>query len=317
MAKPKHAVTEFSLDVLRHKANASKDQQKRSVVNIMSGHHKADPAVAFGSGTDVGRMRDHNEDSLFVAPPLFVVADGMGGAAAGEVASELAVQTISDLAPNYPNAQMLRKAVQAANEAVYNAATRNTARKGMGTTVTAALLKGTRLVIAQVGDSRAYLLHQGTLQQLTRDHSVVAGKVERGEITPEEARRDPERNVITRALGTTPTVDCDIYELNVSPGDRLLLCSDGLNSMLEDSVIQNALLRFRDPQNCVNNLIYSANEAGGADNVTVIVVDVNGTDTRARAHQQRQSILTIVLIVLVAAALILGAIALIKALIGG
>ena len=139
-----------------------------------------------------------------MAPPLFVVADGMGGHAAGEVASEIAVNVIAERAPEHPDANALGRAVQAANHAILKAAHEGRGREGMGTTCTAAMLEGERLVIAQVGDSRAYLLHKGKLQQLTRDHSLMADLIEAGQITPEEARVHPQRSVITRALGSAP-----------------------------------------------------------------------------------------------------------------
>ena len=273
--------------------------------------------VAFGSCTDVGRVREHNEDSLFVAPPLFVVADGMGGHAAGEVASELAIQTISDLAPAYPNGPMLGMAVETANQAVYNAAQENERRSGMGTTVTAAMVMGGRLVIAQVGDSRAYLLSHGTLQQLTRDHSLMAEMIEAGQLTPAEARVHPKRNFITRALGTSPTVRPDLYELNVSAGDRLLLCSDGLSGMIDDEAIARILSAYRDPQTCAKELVAAANDAGGHDNITAVVVDVGGEGEAVDTVEHRRSVITAVVIGLVAVVLIAGAIALIHLLTGG
>ncbi|MBR3257901.1 MAG: Stp1/IreP family PP2C-type Ser/Thr phosphatase [Eggerthellaceae bacterium] len=273
--------------------------------------------IAYGCGTDTGRMRDHNEDSFFAAPPLFVVADGMGGHAAGEVASELAIQTVSQLAPAYPNAAMLSLAIDAANTAVYEESLKTERRHGMGTTITAAMLKGTRLVIAQVGDSRAYLLHNGVLQQLTRDHSLMADLIESGEITPEEARTHPQRNFITRALGTGASVETDLYELNVSPGDRLLLCSDGLSGMLEDGELATALMAIRDPQTCVNNLLARANEAGGCDNVTAIVVDVTASDTAEEEQARRHSITTAAIIAGVAVLLIVAAALLMWALVRG
>ena len=192
----------------------------------------------FGSRTDIGCVRDHNEDSLVVAPPLFAVADGMGGHAAGEVASEIATTVLANQAPKTPDAEALGRAVETANLEIIAAAEDGRGRAGMGTTCTAAILEGERLVVAQVGDSRAYLLHQGKLQQLTRDHSLVAMMVEAGQLTPEEARVHPRRSVITRALGTDPSVQPDLYEIDVQTGDRLLLCSDGLSGMVP------ATLRF-------------------------------------------------------------------------
>ena len=146
----------------------------------------------------------------------------------------------------------------------------------MGTTCTAAMLEGERLVIAQVGDSRAYLLHQGKLQQLTRDHSLMADMIEAGQLTPEEARTHPQRSVITRALGSDPHLQPDLYEINVETGDRLLLCSDGLSTMVQDEDIESLMARTRDPQRCASQLVNAAIAAGGHDNVTVIVADVTG-----------------------------------------
>lgn len=276
----------------------------------------ATQSSAFGSGTDVGITRDHNEDSLFVAPPLFVVADGMGGHAAGEVASELAIQTVMQLAPGYPNAPMLEKALIEANHAVYETARVNPRRNGMGTTVTAALLQGTRLVIAQVGDSRAYLLHRGHLQQLTKDHSFMQDLIDAGEITPAQARIHPQRNYITRALGTGPTVPVDTYDLNVSIGDRLMLCTDGLSGMVDDADLAETLSTVRNPQTCVNTLIRQANEAGGHDNITVIVVDVAGGEDAAAAAAKRHSRNMALIIGTMALLLIIAAVVLMSVLSG-
>lgn len=243
----------------------------------------------FGSRTDVGCVREHNEDSLVVKPPLYVVADGMGGHEAGEVASEIAVQVIADKSPSTPDGQALSAAVVAANREILDAARDGRGREGMGTTVTAALLEGERLVIAQVGDSRAYLLHQGKLQQLTRDHSLVADMVEAGHLTAEEARIHPSRSVITRALGSVEGTQPDLYELNVETGDRLLLCSDGLTSMVRDPQIEEILRRVQDPQRCAAQLVNEAITAGGHDNVTVVVVDVTGFAEARRKKMARKT----------------------------
>lgn len=240
----------------------------------------------FGSRTDVGCIREHNEDSLVVSPPLFAVADGMGGHAAGEVASEIAVTTLVEYAPARPDAEALGDAVIKANRAVINAAREGKGREGMGTTLTATMLEGERLVIAQVGDSRAYLLHGGKLQQLTRDHSLMADMIESGQLTPEEARVHPNRSVITRALGSDPNTTADLYEINVQAGDRLLVCSDGLSTMIEDDTIEDLLNKYNDPQRCANILVKEAIAAGGHDNVTVIVADVSGN---AEIKQKRSA----------------------------
>ena len=264
------------------------------------------PNGTFGSRTDVGCVRDHNEDSLLVAPPLFAVADGMGGHAAGEVASEIAITVLGEKAPHTPDAAALGRAVEDANHAVILAANEKRGRAGMGTTITAAVLQKDRLVIAQVGDSRAYLLHQGRLQQLTRDHSLMADMIEAGRLTPEEARTHPNRSVITRALGSDPRMVPDLYEITVETGDRLLLCSDGLSSMVEDSAIESTLARTRDPQRCASMLVNEAIAAGGYDNVTVVVVDVAGQIDKVTRRYKRRSRLFMSFVILLLLA-ILGA----------
>lgn len=261
----------------------------------------------FGSRTDVGSVREQNEDSLIVRPPLFVVADGMGGHAAGEVASEIAVKTIEELAPNHADAEALGRAVEEANRDIINAAIAGEGREGMGTTVTAAILERNHLVIAQVGDSRAYLLHNGELTQLTRDHSLMANMIEAGQITPEEARYHPSRSVITRALGNDPDTVPDLYEINVEDGDRLMLCSDGLYSMLEDDEIAAVMRRVSDPQRCASVLVNGAIAAGGHDNVTVIVADAEGLGQQKRRRVAIRTKITIAFVLLLLAAIIAGA----------
>ena len=263
--------------------------------------------TSFGSRTDIGCLRDHNEDSLVVTPPLFAVADGMGGHAAGEVASEIAVRVLSELAPEHPDGEALGRAIEVANRAVIQAAREGRGRQGMGTTMTAAMLEGERLVIAQVGDSRAYLLHQGKLQQLTRDHSLMADMIEAGQLTPEEARTHPQRSVITRALGSDPHLQPDLYEINVETGDRLLICSDGLSGMIFDDQIENTLRRVQDPQRCASQLVNEAIAAGGHDNVTVIVADVTGYAEVRRKKLARKTKLSIALVLVLFAAIVAGA----------
>ena len=263
--------------------------------------------TSFGSRTDIGCLRDHNEDSLVVTPPLFAVADGMGGHAAGEVASEIAVRVLSELAPEHPDGEALGRAIEEANRAVIQAAREGRGRQGMGTTMTAAMLEGERLVIAQVGDSRAYLLHQGKLQQLTRDHSLMADMIEAGQLTPEEARTHPQRSVITRALGSDAHLHPDIYEINVETGDRLLICSDGLSGMIFDDQIENTLRRVQDPQRCASQLVNEAIAAGGHDNVTVIVADVTGYAEVRHKKLARKTKLSIALVLVLFAAIVAGA----------
>lgn len=252
-------------------------------------NESAGQETSFGSRTDVGYVRDHNEDSLIIIPPLFAVADGMGGHEAGEVASEITVNTLAELVPNHLDAEGLTAAVEAANYNVLKAPHQGVGRNGMGTTLTAAMLEGERLLIAQVGDSRAYLLHKGSLQQITRDHSLMADLIEAGQITPEEARYHPNRSVITRAIGSDIHMRPDIYELNVSAGDRVLLCSDGLSSMVSNHAIEAIMRHQPDPQRCADELVAAALENGGADNVTVIVADVAGFTEAREKKKARKS----------------------------
>ena len=255
-----------------------------------SNKNTAGKDISFGSRTDIGYVRDHNEDSLIIIPPLFAVADGMGGHEAGEIASEITVNTLAELAPSHLDAEGLTAAVEAANYNVMKAPRQGIGRDGMGTTLTAAMLEGERLLIAQVGDSRAYLLHKGHLQQITRDHSLMADLIEAGQITPEEARVHPNRSVITRAIGSDIHMRPDIYELNVDAGDRILLCSDGLSSMISNNAIESIMRRQSDAQHCADELVTAALENGGADNVTVVVADVPGFSEvreKKRAHKSR------------------------------
>ena len=262
--------------------------------------------LPFGSRTDVGNVREHNEDSLIVKPPLYVVADGMGGHAAGEVASEIAVNVIEQLAPEHPDAEALGHAVEEANRAIINAALAGEGREGMGTTCTAAMLEKDRLVIAQVGDSRASLLHEGKLMQLTRAHSLMADMIETGQITPDEARVHPNRSVITRALGSDPTTIPDLYEINVQTGDRLLLCSDGLTGMITDAEIESVMNRTTDAQLCAAQLVNTAIASGGMDNVTVIVADVEGMQPTKQKKMARRTKITVSVVIILLAAILGG-----------
>ena len=232
--------------------------------------------ATFGSRTDVGCVREHNEDSYLVKSPLFVVADGMGGHEAGEVASKIAVTTMEAHAPKSTSPEALGAAVVKANEAVLRGAKDGTGKPGMGTTLTAAFVYEDEAVIAQVGDSRAYLLHNDQLQRITRDHSLVADLIEQGRLTEAEARFHPQRSVITRALGSDPNMQPDLYTLHVEEGDRLVLCSDGLCSMISDGEIEEILLDNPTPAQACDALVEEALIAGGLDNVTVIVIDPLG-----------------------------------------
>lgn len=231
-------------------------------------------SLMWGARSDVGCVRSHNEDSYLVASPLFAVCDGMGGHAAGEVASSIAVETIGKLSPGTADAAKLAAAVEAANSAIIEAAAQGIGRPGMGCTATVAYIEGNTIAIAHVGDSRAYLVHDGVLTRITRDHSYVEELVDAGEITADEARVHPNRSVITRALGSDPTMYADHFQLNIEEGDRLILCSDGLSSMIPDNEIESIAAKSSTAQMCTDNLVDAALAAGGADNVSVVVVDV-------------------------------------------
>lgn len=261
--------------------NTSSPHNDTSSVEVVSSY--------YGSRTEIGNVREHNEDSLTVLPPLFAVADGMGGHEAGEVASEITINTLNDLAPQSADAEALARAVVAANLNVIKAPSQGVGREGMGTTLTAAILEKERLVIAQVGDSRAYLLHNGSLQQLTRDHSLMADMIEAGQLTEAEARVHPNRSVITRAIGSDPHMQPDLYELNVETGDRLLLCSDGICGMIEDHEIVSIMRQAPSAQSCADQLVEAALAAGGFDNATAVVVDVEGFKAVREKKQARKS----------------------------
>lgn len=231
-----------------------------------------DPGYAGDS--HVGRIRSDNEDAFLLAPPLFAVADGLGGHQAGEIASSIAIETLLEAAPRAADVKALGRAARQANAAVIEAAATGRGRTGMGTTLTAVMIEGSRLAVAHVGDSRAYLLHLGTLEQITSDHSLVADLVRQGRITAEESRTHPNRSVITRALGSDPDMMADAFEVQAAPGDRLLLATDGLTSMLPDDEIGRVLATSPTPDAAVDELIDRALNAGGQDNITVVVVDI-------------------------------------------
>lgn len=259
--------------------------------------------------TDIGRVRTHNEDSVLAQPPLFVVADGLGGHEAGEVASSIAVQTVRDHSPKRADANALARAVKAANREVIRAAREGIGRAGMGTTLTAALVDGRRIAIAHVGDSRAYLMQGPHLMQLTDDHSMVAEMIRRGELTEAESRVHPNRSIITRALGTDANMTADAFEVLAQPGDRLLICSDGLTGMLEDQRIGDLLTAYRDPEVTAKALVAAANDAGGGDNITVVIVDIQEEDAeRPSAAASLGKVVLSVLGWLLVAALLAGGI---------
>jgi protein phosphatase len=235
-----------------------------------------------GVVTDIGQVRERNEDSFLVDPPLYAVADGMGGHRGGEVASELALETVEALASAGKGG--LADQVRAANRAVFERSMSDRAVSGMGTTLTAVTVDDERAHLAHVGDSRAYLLRAGALRQLTEDHTLVNRMVKAGEISPEEAEVHPHRNVVTRALGTEPSVQVDEDDVPLLAGDRLLLCSDGLSNMVTTDQIQAILEANPSAQDAATRLVRAANRAGGVDNITVIVVDAHDDEGDAPAE---------------------------------
>jgi PPM family protein phosphatase len=237
--------------------------------------------------SDLGRQRQGNEDNYYVRAPLFVVADGMGGAQAGEVASELAVKQFEGGLPDQRRpVEALVDLIQAANAEIHRQARDDPDRAGMGTTVTAAYVDGDDVVVAHVGDSRAYLLRDGDLIRLTRDHSLVGELVARGKLTEEQAETHPQRSVITRALGAYPEVEVDTEVFPARDGDVFLLCSDGLTGMVHEPELKPMLEdRDRSLEEIGRALIAAANEAGGRDNITVILFRLESVDDRRGAAE--------------------------------
>jgi len=238
--------------------------------------------AASSAESNVGRKRRHNEDSYVSAPPVFAVADGMGGAQAGEVASALAAGTVKETAsePGATPEQRVVSLVKAANLRVHERAATDASVSGMGTTMTVAMLTDDgQVTIGHVGDSRAYRLRDDRLEQLTDDHSLVAELVRRGELTPEEAAVHPQRSVITRALGTEADVDVDVFSVEAEDGDLYLLCSDGLSTMVDSDTIAEILRRHRRSlESATHALIKAANDHGGDDNITAILFAVADGD---------------------------------------
>jgi serine/threonine protein phosphatase PrpC len=227
--------------------------------------------------TDTGRRRLRNEDAFICEPPLFAVADGMGGARAGEVAARLAAAALEEAGTETRGEQGVTDLIVEANRRIWERALTDPATAGMGTTVTAALVdaRSGTVAVGHVGDSRAYLLRDGTLEQLTTDHSLVAELVQSGVLTPEEALRHPQRSAITRALGTEPSVDVETLTVEGRPGDLYLVCSDGVPVMLADEDIFAAIdTSGRDPAAAAEALVAAANARGGEDNITVVLFEL-------------------------------------------
>ncbi len=222
--------------------------------------------------TDTGRQRRGNEDAAYARAPLFVVADGMGGAQAGEVASQIAVETFQQgLSDSGAPAERLVARILEANERIHALSQAERERHGMGTTLTAAYLDDAQVTIAHVGDSRAYMFRDGELRRLTKDHTLVGALVEEGKLTEEEAEHHPQRSIITRALGPEASVEVDTWTYAARSGDVLLLCSDGLTSMISEKRIAEILGDAPTLSSAADRLIREANEAGGRDNITVVL----------------------------------------------
>ena len=244
--------------------------------------------LAVAARTDVGRIRKGNEDSLHASANayrgLFIVADGMGGHAAGEVASEMAVEMVSHELANLNDLKSadafdrVASSLRAANRAVYERTRTERDKLGMGSTVSALLLSESRFLVGHVGDSRIYLVRDGHMQQLTKDHSLVQEQVDAGLLTPEQARRHPQSNVITRCIGMADDIDPDVFDGEARVGDSFLLASDGLTGMVDDRRIQQLLLSRAKPERIVDALIQEANVNGGNDNITAVVVRVLGAE---------------------------------------
>jgi len=229
--------------------------------------------------TDVGRIRKQNEDAAWYdeKKAIYAVADGMGGHLAGEVASQMAIDAVREMAERErtPSIRALKDMVRAAHEAIYAHAAANSACAGMGTTLSVLWRGGNYVYIAHVGDSRIYRLREGSLERITQDHSLVEELVRAGIITSEEARTHPRRNVITRALGTQGDNEPDLLVTDIKKGDVFLLCSDGLNSMVEDAQIEKTLCE-NNLERAADSLMEQALAAGGRDNVTVVLYSYHG-----------------------------------------
>jgi protein phosphatase len=235
------------------------------------------PVGAYAVASDTGRRRRRNEDNYVVAPPLFAVADGMGGAQAGEVASRLAASALEgDGSDGLDGPERIDALIQEANRRIYDRASTDPTASGMGTTMTVALVEGMTVAIGHVGDSRAYLVRGEQMEQLTDDHSLVNELLKSGRLSEEEAQVHPQRSVITRAVGTDPDVDVDGFTIEAEEGDVFLLCSDGLTDMVEDEEILELVLAHRDDlDKAVRSLVTAANRVGGEDNITAVAFRIS------------------------------------------
>jgi PPM family protein phosphatase len=234
------------------------------------------PVGAYAVASDTGRRRRRNEDNYVVAPPLFAVADGMGGAQAGEVASKLAASALeAGDSDGLEGTKKIDSLIQEANRRIFDRASTDPTASGMGTTMTVALVEGMTVAIGHVGDSRAYLVRGEQMEQLTDDHSLVNELVKTGKLSEEEAQIHPQRSVITRAVGTDPDVDVDGFTIEAEEGDVFLICSDGLSDMVEDELILEVVHANRgDLDQAVKGLVSAANRGGGEDNITAVAFQI-------------------------------------------
>jgi serine/threonine protein phosphatase PrpC len=239
--------------------------------------------------TDTGRQRRANEDAYLARAPMFVVADGMGGAEAGEVASKIATEMFDDQADLNDPERLMAERAREANRRIFEFSRGDEARAGMGTTLTAAALVGDEISLAHVGDSRAYLFRDGSLRQLTRDHSLVEELRRQGRLTSEEAEEHPQRSVITRALGPEPDVDLDLQTHQARSGDVYLLCSDGLTSMVREERLVQILASAPTLRDAVDRMVSEANDAGGRDNITVVCFRIGGESDRSVANDMEDT----------------------------
>jgi len=245
-----------------------------------------------GGISDPGRKRRRNEDAYVIEPPLFAVADGMGGAQAGEVASRLAAAALKESGAGRGGVQQLITVIQEANRRVYARSNADPNASGMGTTITVALVENGQVSFGHVGDSRAYLIRDGAMEQLTEDHSLVGELMRSGKLSAEEAETHPQRSVITRALGTDPDVDVDTFTIAAQTGDVFLLCSDGLTTMVSNETILDLVERNRGSMDkALRALVTAANKGGGEDNITVVAFEIADEatvdDTREQALPAR------------------------------
>jgi protein phosphatase len=243
-----------------------------------------------GAVTDPGRTRRHNEDAYVIEPPLFAIADGMGGAQAGEVASRLATAALKEAGADGGGEKRISDLIQEANRRVYDRSSSDPNTSGMGTTITVALVEEDHVAFGHVGDSRAYLIRDAQMEQLTEDHSLVNELLKTGRLSREEAETHPQRSVITRALGTDPDVDVDTFSVRAENGDLFLLCSDGLTDMVsEESILDVVESNRADIDGALRALVKAANRGGGQDNITVVAFEIadgvlaSDGDTREQA----------------------------------